>query len=127
MKPFLEPSARIPLSTIRYIDVSMLTKKLRPKLSKAIPSFHAFTGCDYTAAFSRKGKVRPFALLEKNDWAQTVFASLGSTDDVRQETISSLERFVCLIYGEKKLTSANEARLEMFLKMNKPKGDKPSS
>jgi hypothetical protein len=71
--------------------------------------------------------VRPFALLEKNDWAQTVFASLGSTDDVRQETISSLERFVCLIYGEKKLTSANEARLEMFLKMNKPKGDKPFS
>ena len=32
----------------------------------ALPGFHAFTGSDYTASFSRKGEVRPLALLEQN-------------------------------------------------------------
>ena len=36
-----------------------------------------FTGCDYTASFSRKGKVRPLKYLEKNETMQEVFGSMG--------------------------------------------------
>lgn len=29
-------------------------------ICKALPAFHTITGCDYTAAFARKGKVKHF-------------------------------------------------------------------
>ena len=32
---------------------------LGSKVSKTLPALHAFTGCDYTSSFSRKGKIRP--------------------------------------------------------------------
>ena len=44
----------------------------------ALPGFHAFTGSDYTSAFVRKGKVRPFAFLEKDTVAQKAFAQMSS-------------------------------------------------
>ena len=44
-------------NTLRYISVNQLYSKLGARLSKSLPSYHAFTGCDYTAAFSRKGKI----------------------------------------------------------------------
>ena len=44
----------------------------------ALPGFHAFTGSDYTSAFVRKGKVRPFAFLKKDTVAQKAFAQMSS-------------------------------------------------
>ena len=44
----------------------------------ALPGFHAFTGSDYTASFSRKGKVRPLALLEKNQNAIEMFYQVNA-------------------------------------------------
>lgn len=44
----------------------------------ALPAFHAFTGCDYTAAFHRKVKVRPFKFLQKNDKFVSAFAYLNT-------------------------------------------------
>ena len=43
----------------------------------ALPGFHAFTGSNYTSSFSRQGKVRPLALLEKNQNAIEMFSKLG--------------------------------------------------
>ena len=49
----------------RFIDISAISVSLGPELCAALPGFHAFTGSDYTSAFVRKGKVRPFARLER--------------------------------------------------------------
>ncbi len=46
-------------NTRRYIDVSSLATHLGVDVCNALPGLHAFTGSDYTAAFYRKGKVRP--------------------------------------------------------------------
>jgi len=43
-------------NTLRFIDVSALSGTIGSSLSKALPAFHAFTGCDFTPAFARKGK-----------------------------------------------------------------------
>ncbi|KZR97548.1 Uncharacterized protein APZ42_007508, partial [Daphnia magna] len=51
-------------NTLRFIDITTLSLKLGPALCKALPGFHAFTGSDYTPAFSYKGKVRPLQILE---------------------------------------------------------------
>ena len=63
--------------TLRYKSVNQLSMKLGDVFCRSLPAYHAFTGCDYTAAFSRKGKVQPFKLLEKNRNIQDLFGELG--------------------------------------------------
>lgn len=46
------------------INCTDLALKLGIKLCQSLPAFHAFTGCDYTAAFSNKGKVKPFQIFK---------------------------------------------------------------
>ena len=94
----------------------------------ALPRFHAFTGSDYTASFSRKGKVRPLALLEKNQNAIEMFSKLGDEEGINDEQYADAQKLVCSMYGQKKLSSIAEASLEMFLKKYKPKiGKNPIS
>ena len=52
-------------NTRRYINLTAVGEVMGPLLCQSLPAFHAFTGCDYTSAFVRKGKKRPFAKLEK--------------------------------------------------------------
>ena len=49
-----------------------------------------FTGCDYTASFSRKGKVRPLKYLEKDETMQEVFGSMDFDEEVSEETFLQL-------------------------------------
>lgn len=39
-------------NTIRFVDLTSLSKRLGPKLCKSLPGFHALTGCDYTPSFA---------------------------------------------------------------------------
>ena len=41
-------------NTRRYIDINAIAQKITPSVCLALPSFHAFTGCDYTSSFFRK-------------------------------------------------------------------------
>ena len=93
----------------------------------ALPGCHAFTGSDYTASLAR-GKVCPLALLEKNQNAIEMFSKLGDEEVVNDEKCAHAQNLECSIYGQKKLFSIAEARLEMFLKKYKPKiGKNPIS
>ena len=102
--------------TLRMVDVTNLQAHLGHKLSKSLPGFHAFTGCDFTASFFTKGKVKPFSLLEKNEDIQEVFGSLGQTEVISPGTLKEIESFVCSMYKGNSLTTVNELRLDMFLK-----------
>ena len=50
-------------------------------LCRALPGYHAFMGCGYITAFCRKGKDRPFKILENNLKCQEEFDRInrGST------------------------------------------------
>ena len=53
----------------RHSDISGIALALESKeksLTAALPGLHSFTGCDYTTAFYRKGKVKPLEILEKD-------------------------------------------------------------
>ena len=102
----------------RYIDVSKLHKKLGTDLCEALPLFHSFTGCDFTPAFFKKGKKRPFALLQNSAEFIEAFRTFSlfkpeSTD------IAIFEKFVCAMYGCKKINTVNEARLAIFMRNSK--------
>ena len=88
-------------NTLRYLNVNQIYRKLGAKICEALPAYHQFSGCDYTASFNRKGKVCPFKILEKDGLAEDAFASLNSDETITQDIISTLEEFVCKIYGKK--------------------------
>ena len=82
-----------------------------------MPAFHAFTGCDYTAAFYNKGKVKPFKIFSKRKDFQEIFASLmDPTDLLINEKTSSVQEFTALLYGIKNCFNINEARYMLFQK-----------
>ena len=98
----------------RYIEVNKLGTVLGQSICDALPAVHAFTGCDYTAAFVRKGKVRPFSLVEKSTLFQKAFAALGESQEVTPETESTIESFVCAMYGKPGLCDVESVRYSIF-------------
>ena len=94
----------------RYIDVSNIVCVLNKKklgFTDALIGLHALTGCDFTSCFFRRGKMKPFALLEMQIDAGHLNA-LGSltSDEVDAPAVTSC---VCSLYGYSTL-DINEAR-----------------
>jgi len=71
-------------------------------------AFHAFTGCDTTSAFVRKGNKGPFRMLWKNTHAVEAFNSLGTNPNtVSETTFHELQKFVCCMYGKSSYVDVN--------------------
>ena len=64
----------------------------------ALPAFHAFTSGDYSPAFNRKGKVRPFDMMISQPQTLMAFANLGHSQKTDLRDFEILEEFVCSIY-----------------------------
>ncbi|XP_072389393.1 uncharacterized protein [Diabrotica undecimpunctata] len=105
----------------RYIDVSALYNKLGPKISKALPALHAFTGCDFNPAFYRRGKKKPLQILMSSETFQQAFLDLGSKEYNLQDSLNVIQSFTCHLYGLKKLDDVNQARIVIFNKTYKVK------
>lgn len=104
----------------RYINVSKLYELLGPDLSRALPAFHAFTGCDFNPAYFKKGKKRPSTILEKSPQFITTFSNMHNYPDIDKDDIfDTLEKFVCELYGFKTMSNVNEVRLATFMKVYK--------
>ena len=54
---------------------------------------------------------------------QSVFIELTEDFEIKETTLQKIEEFVCVMYGKKKSTTVNDARLDMFLNKYKPKED----
>ena len=117
-------------NSLKYIDAMKLFNKLGTDLCRALTAFHVCTGSDYTAAFSRKGKIHPLKEKdkdknEKNKTAQTVFGDMGFPDAI-QEEFKVIKNFTCALYGKPKFNSVNALRLELFLNKYQPKKERRS-
>jgi len=108
------------INTRRYIDVTTLGAMLGPSVCSALPALHAFTGCDYTAAFMRKGKVRLFEVMQKSTDFATAFGNIGKSRRVQQAVISKVERFVSTLYGKPSMSNVDETPLALFRQWNSP-------
>ena len=76
--------------------------------------FRAFTGCDTTSAFWRKGKVRPLHLMFKNPDFIATFAELGVNWETNEHLLEKTEKFVCAMYGHATSNSVNTLRYATF-------------
>ena len=66
-------------------------------ICKALPIYHALTGSDYTASFSRRVKVKPLKILEKLTEYQSAFIALVEDAEIKEATLNKIEGFVCTI------------------------------
>ncbi|KAG6463396.1 hypothetical protein O3G_MSEX013849 [Manduca sexta] len=69
----------------KWINISELYEKWGPSICQSLPGFHALTGCDFNPSFLRRGKKRPFKILQKSYQYQKAFAALGSAEIVEKE------------------------------------------
>ena len=106
----------------RYIAVHKIAERLGIDRSKALPMFHALTGCDTVSYFARRGKIQAWDLWHAFNEITATFSLLasGTTTSIPLEVVSVIERFVVLLYNR---TSAqvkvNAARQELFAKGNR--------
>ncbi|GFX55459.1 uncharacterized protein TNCV_267471 [Trichonephila clavipes] len=78
---------------------------------------HNFAGCDYTPAFFRKGKLRPFKLLGKSVEYQLACQEIITDDDDELERIiATLEKFICHMYGVPNSSNVNDVCFYLFSK-----------
>ena len=103
-------------NTRTFIDISAISISLGSELCALLPGFHAFT-----SAFVRKGKVRPFARLEKSPDVQKAFSEMATSDILGDRQRNALLKYVAMIYGAKEGTSLNSHRGKTFEKAYKPK------
>ncbi|GFS56744.1 hypothetical protein TNCV_2221791 [Trichonephila clavipes] len=101
----------------RLISINNLYQDLGISLSKALPCFHAITGCDYIPAFFRKGQLRPFKLLEKSvEYQLACQEIIIEDDDELERTFATLEKFICHMYGGPNSSNVNDVRFYLFSK-----------
>lgn len=107
----------------RHINVNQLYKKLGESVSKALPAFHALTGCDYNPSFFKRGKTAPFHKLQKSLKFQTAFTQLINNDfaPVKKTVFPVLEEFVCHMYNLSKSKKVDKARYDKFAATYVPK------
>ncbi|MES9906099.1 MAG: hypothetical protein ABW168_25905, partial [Sedimenticola sp.] len=89
-------------NTRRSINITSILQKIDTTVIEALPALHAFTGSDYTSSFMNKGKIKPFDLVRKSSTYSKTFAQLGETDTISEDGMSSIEAFVCALYGRPK-------------------------
>ena len=104
-----------------------IASRLGQQLCEALPSFHAFTGCDSTSAFIRRGKLNPLKILtggaqrERNRFLK-LFSTMGQGLELSSQTKSLAEDYVCKMYSRKtKLNNINKLRYELFQQRFSPK------
>ena len=106
----------------RYLAIHEIVNSLGPDKSRAMPMFHAFTGCDSVSFFFGKGKKTCWNVWRSLEGVTQSFISLLDSPEkiTEPESTAVLERYVILIYDR---TSAevdvNIARKTMFSQRGK--------
>ena len=77
-------------------------------MCKALIVLHAFSGCDTTSAFVRKGKIKSYNTLYKHHGIIPAFEALGNRKVVSDQTHAELEHFVCCLYGKPNCSDVNK-------------------
>ena len=103
---------------LHYIAAHDISSKLKPQVPKALPFFHAFTGCDTVSCFYGKGKKTAIDTWNSLPEVTSAFLLLGNTPPVVDDTcMAILERFVVLMYDRTSAqTAVNDARNQLFVK-----------
>ena len=103
-----------------FYSINHIALNIGERTSKALPMFHAFTGCDTTSSFFRKGKK---AWQSWNSYYAVTYAFMAIRNklfqeiQIESEKFKFLEHFIILIYDKNSTEICiNHAKRELFSK-----------
>ena len=104
-------------NSTRIVNVTKIHQQLGTSVAKAMPGLHSFTGCNFTPSFYRKGKTSSLKQIISVPEYQDAFMKLGDLDNLHSDDVFNvLDKFVCQLYGYKKMKKVDEVRHAMFKK-----------
>ena len=89
---------------------------LSPEVLDALPSIHALSGCDSTSAFSGVGKTKFYKVVTREETYLKAAGFLGTSMEIDEYVLNTLEEMFCRLYGYKKDGNINECRYKAILK-----------
>ena len=110
---------------VRTIDVQSVKQYLGDAVTNALIGLHCFTCCDSVSAFYAKGKIKAFKLVQQDPVFCSAFQLLGETFAVSEDTVATIEAFVCSLYGQKDCSKVNEALYILFSTANREENTMP--
>ena len=101
---------------LRYFEAHKISAGLGEEISKGLPFFHAFTGCDTVSSFGGKEKKSAWTTWISCTEETKVFSALASVPDIiSDEWMSIIERCVILMYDRTSIKdNVNDARMQLF-------------
>lgn len=104
-------------NTFRYIDATLISEKLGPLKSKALPALHALTGCDVTSSFTGRGKKTAWAVWNAFNEVTPALCTLAEKPDEVEigNALPVIEKYVVLMYDRNSVEeTVNSARQCLF-------------
>ena len=96
----------------RYIAIHGIASKLGPDKCKALPVFHAITGCDTVSSIAGRGKLKAWEVWMAFPPVTQAFLKLAACkEETAASTPETLEHFIALVYPRNSpYAGVNEAR-----------------
>ena len=112
----------------RYIPTHKIAACLGPEKSRALPMFHALTGCDTVSAFVGHGKKIAWATWNSlPELTEALLRLARVPSGISEQIMSVIERFVILLFDRTSTcTDVNKARKKLFAKNNSIKRIPPT-
>ncbi|KAL8576333.1 hypothetical protein ACOMHN_006256 [Nucella lapillus] len=106
--------------SLRYLAAHEIAAGLGPEKARAVPMFHALTGCDTVSSFARRGKKTAWAVWTVLPELTEALLLLSSAPrDIPDDAMRIIERFVILLYDRtSKCTDIDKARGKIFARKN---------
>ena len=104
--------------SFRYLSAHEISATLGPEMARALPVFHALTGCDTVSSFARHGKKTAWAVWTVFPELTNALLELSSAPhDILQEQMATIERFIILLYDRTSTSSdIDQARRKLIAK-----------
>ena len=100
---------------LRYVPVHEVSQELGEKMCRALPAFHAITGCDSTSTLAGIGKKKGWQVLLRSEQHQDSLGRLGSQPNLSDDIASKCEAFICDLYPSARMTARTVDELRYLL------------
>ena len=95
---------------ICYIPAHELASTMGPEKARAMPIFHAITGCDITSEFKGKRKKTAWETWNAFPKVTQAFLSLIDERELSRDNFNIVQHYVCIMYSRtSKYIKVNEA------------------
>jgi 5'-3' exonuclease len=103
-------------NTLRFIPCHSIASRIGDGVCKALPAYHAISGCDSTSALSGVGKKKGLKLFSEDQGVQDTLSLVGVQPRMAENMLQDTDTCICQMYGAAcaSLKTADETRYWMF-------------